>query len=262
MLPSPSERQPAPGVASRISANGPVAGAVDEVARLTSPSGANQLRPDAWRRVSADGCFHAGSVRCRTPPMPRTRSSACQSGERLPWRPGSHQLADRRTSACHECDRRRRGPQMRSCTSSRTLCRSRVCAPIEIQRPPLREAGFSGPHPAGLPGRRLRLLARRTHVSNVASGGGTRRRKTARPGPSPAGEWMLSGAEDSLTQLGELLGRTPSRSRCDTPLPTRTATAASSAAPTDGPAGHRSTSQARLATTFRPLRLLRLLRLL
>jgi len=154
--------------------------------------------------------------------------------------------------------------EVRRCGVARAAgrCAGRGSAPRSRSSALLSEKPGSGPHPAGLPGRRLRLLARRTHVSNVASGGGTRRRKTARPGPSPAGEWMLSGAEDSLTQLGELLGRTPSRSRCDTPLPTRTATAASSAAPTDGPAGHRSTSQARLATTFRPLRLLRLLRLL
>jgi hypothetical protein len=31
-------------------------------------------------------------------------------------------------------------------------------------------------------------------ASNVASGGGTPRRKTALPGPSPAGEWMLCGS--------------------------------------------------------------------
>ena len=31
-------------------------------------------------------------------------------------------------------------------------------------------------------------------ASNVASSGGTRRRKTALPGPSPAGEWMICGS--------------------------------------------------------------------
>jgi hypothetical protein len=36
-------------------------------------------------------------------------------------------------------------------------------------------------------------------LPNVASGGGTPRRKTALPGPSSAGEWMLSVSEDSLT---------------------------------------------------------------
>jgi hypothetical protein len=76
-----------------------------------------------------------------------------------------------------------------------------ACAPDREPAPFLSEKPGAGPHPAGSPGRRLRSLARRTRASNVASGGGTPRRKTARPGPSPAGEWMLSGSEDSLNQI-------------------------------------------------------------
>jgi hypothetical protein len=69
---------------------------------------------------------------------------------------------------------------------------------------PVREP-CRGPRPAGLQGRRPRRFARRTRASNAAQLG-TPRRKTALPGRSPAGEWMIcaSGgiAQTSRTSSG------------------------------------------------------------
>ena len=55
-----------------------------------------------------------------------------------------------------------------------------------LRRPP-HERG-RGPRPAGLPGRPFPAGRERGRCSSVRSAGGTPRRKTAHPGPSPAGE--------------------------------------------------------------------------
>ena len=104
-------------------------------------------------------------------------------------RAGSHQPRHGRTSARLDCDRRRRGPQ---CGVARAAV-GRV-VPVAGDAPRLRTSAVlsekpgRGPHPAGLPGRRLRSLARRARASNVASR-----------------EWMLSG----FRGLADSVRRTP-----------------------------------------------------
>jgi hypothetical protein len=72
----------------------------------------------------------------------------------------------------------------------------------EIEMPPGRLDLLRGPRPASLSGRWLRWFAGRTRASNVASGWGTPRRETARPGPSPAGEWMICRMEEIARSNG------------------------------------------------------------
>jgi len=118
-----------------------------------------------------------------------------------------------------------------SCTSSsKTPCRWRDArSPIENQRPSSPRSRVQALIRSVRQGRRLRPLAGRTRVPRRLRRGYSRR-KTARPGPSPAGEWMLSGSEDSLTQLGELLGSgSDATTPRHAPLSTRTATPAYSA---------------------------------
>jgi len=50
-----------------------------------------------------------------------------------------------------------------------------------------------GPRPAGLPGTTAAVIRETSPVLQASPPAGTPRRKTAHPGPSPAGEWMLSG---------------------------------------------------------------------
>lgn len=98
--------------------------------------------------------------------------------------------------ATHETDRRVR---VRGC-----LAGHRVCGPIENRRLPLRETESKASSGRSTP---TTATAARETASwfNRPLRGRTLRRKTARPDPSPAGEWMNSGSEG----LTHSIGRTP-----------------------------------------------------
>jgi hypothetical protein len=90
---------------------------------------------------------------------------------------------------------RSRSAHARDAPAGRPACQL-ACAPRHgTSRRAVREPS-RGPRPAGQAGRRHRRLARGPELPTPLRWG-TPRRKTALPGPSPAGEWMLCGSGDS-----------------------------------------------------------------
>jgi hypothetical protein len=164
---------------------------------LTSlrPTAFARQRPDRTRRCGTSGVVHRPlEVKAETAHLADDRIHPSATTSR------TIELATPRS-------RRSPAPDDRSATNAIVpVDIRRSLAELRGRRVALRNPG-SGPHPAGLPGPRLRSLARRTGASNAASGADTHRRKTAHPGPSPADEWTLSGTEHSLNHSAGSLQR-------------------------------------------------------